>query len=81
MSDVYKCNKVPFFSKFSERNPKSVYHMNFIIYPTQSCDKDDDEVIAKHFRNLGIKTQNDNTKFLAEFGRLMFDSLQSKHFI
>jgi len=43
------------------------------------ADKEPDEVIATNFRNLGIKTKNNSTKFLAEFGRLMFGAFQPKH--
>mmetsp|Transcript_21632 Transcript_21632/g.43351 ORF Transcript_21632/g.43351 Transcript_21632/m.43351 type:complete len:649 (+) Transcript_21632:125-2071(+) len=43
------------------------------------ADKEPDEVIANHFRDMGIQTKNDSTRFLAEFGRLMFDSFQPKH--
>mmetsp|Transcript_23374 Transcript_23374/g.52996 ORF Transcript_23374/g.52996 Transcript_23374/m.52996 type:complete len:595 (-) Transcript_23374:118-1902(-) len=38
-----------------------------------------DADIARNFRRLGIKTTNDSTEFLAEFGRLMFGSLQPRH--
>jgi aarF domain-containing kinase len=43
------------------------------------ADREPDEVVANHFRGLGIKTKNDSTSFLAEFGRLMFGSFQPKH--
>ncbi|KAL7535268.1 hypothetical protein ACHAWF_005113 [Thalassiosira exigua] len=43
------------------------------------ADKEADEVIAGHFRDLGIKTKTDSTRFLAEFGRLMFGSFEAKH--
>lgn len=43
------------------------------------ADDESDEAIAGHFRNLGIKTKADSTEFLAEFGRLMFGSFQTKH--
>ena len=43
------------------------------------ADKESDESIASHFRNLGIKTKTDSTRFLAEFGRLMFGSFEAKH--
>jgi predicted unusual protein kinase regulating ubiquinone biosynthesis (AarF/ABC1/UbiB family) len=43
------------------------------------ADKESDAVIAGHFRNLGIKTKHDSTRFLADFGRLMFGSFESKH--
>ena len=36
-------------------------------------------MIADHFRSLGIKTKNDSTRFLADFGRLMFGSFEAKH--
>ena len=42
-------------------------------------EKEPDEVIAGHFRSLGIKTKNDSTRFLADFGRLMFGSFEAKH--
>ena len=43
------------------------------------AEKEPDEVIADHFRSLGIKTKNDSTRFLADFGRLMFGSFEAKH--
>ena len=43
------------------------------------ADKESDAVIAGHFRNLGIKTKHDSTRFLADFGRLMFCSFETKH--
>ncbi|CAJ1938934.1 unnamed protein product [Cylindrotheca closterium] len=43
------------------------------------ANQESDQSIADHFRNLGIQTLNDNTAFLAEFGRLMFGSFQPKH--
>jgi aarF domain-containing kinase len=44
------------------------------------ADRESDEVIAGNFRNLGIKTKNNSTRFLADFGRLMFGSFEPKHF-
>lgn len=38
-----------------------------------------DEVIADAFRNLGVKTVNDSTEFLAEMARLMFGKFQTQH--
>lgn len=38
-----------------------------------------DEVIASRFRELGIKTKNDSTPFLASFARLMFGPFQPQH--
>lgn len=38
-----------------------------------------DEIILAHFRDLGIKTKHDSTKFLADFARLMFGPLLPKH--
>ena len=43
------------------------------------AEKESDEEIASHFRTLGIKTKNDSTRFLADFGKLMFGSFESKH--
>jgi aarF domain-containing kinase len=43
------------------------------------AEKESDEDIANKFRSLGIKTKNDSTRFLAEFGRLMFGAFESKH--
>lgn len=43
------------------------------------ANKETDEAIAGHFRQLGIKTKTDSTRFLAEFGRLMFGSFEAKH--
>lgn len=44
------------------------------------AEKESDEDIANKFRTLGIKTKNDSTRFLADFGRLMFGRFESKHF-
>ena len=38
-----------------------------------------DDVIASHFRNLGVKTKNDSTKFLGDFARLMFGPFKPEH--
>jgi hypothetical protein len=43
------------------------------------AEKESDEVIAGHFRSMGTKTKNDSTRFLAEFGRLMFSSFEARH--
>ena len=43
------------------------------------ADKESDEAIAGHFRNMGMKTKTDSTRFLADFGRLMFGSFEAKH--
>lgn len=43
------------------------------------ADKQSDEQIASNFRTLGIQTKNDSTRFLADFGRLMFGKFESKH--
>jgi predicted unusual protein kinase regulating ubiquinone biosynthesis (AarF/ABC1/UbiB family) len=43
------------------------------------ANNDSDDVVADHFRNLGIKTKADSTRFLAEFGRLMFGPFEAKH--
>ena len=43
------------------------------------ANKESDQVIADRFRDLGIKTKTDSTRFLADFGRLMFGSFESKH--
>jgi len=43
------------------------------------ANKESDDVVANHFRNLGIKTKADSTRFLAEFGRLMFGPFEAKH--
>ena len=43
------------------------------------ADKKSDEDIANCFRDLGIKTKTDSTRFLAEFGRLMFGHFEAKH--
>ena len=43
------------------------------------AEKESDEEIATKFRNLGIKTKNDSTRFLADFGRLMFGRFESQH--
>jgi len=38
-----------------------------------------DEKIASNFRNLGIVTKNDSTRFLSSFARLMFGKFQDEH--
>eukprot|EP00977_Amphora_coffeiformis_P013491 scaffold3571_cov176-Amphora_coffeaeformis.AAC.7 len=38
-----------------------------------------DDTIAAAFRDLGVRTKNDNTEFLAKFAKLMFGPLQSYH--
>ncbi len=38
-----------------------------------------DLIIANNFRNLGIKTKEDSTEFLAKFSKLMFGSFQPEH--
>ena len=43
------------------------------------ADHESDETVALHFRNLGIRTQNDSTEFLAKFARLMFGSFRPEH--
>ena len=43
------------------------------------ADKASDDEIATNFRKLGMKTKNDSTRFLADFGRLMFGRFESKH--
>lgn len=43
------------------------------------AENDSDEIIAGHFRSMGIITKNDSSRFLAEFGRLMFGSFEGKH--
>lgn len=43
------------------------------------ANEDDDDVVAGHFRDLGIKTKNDSTKFLGQFARLMFGRFKPEH--
>lgn len=43
------------------------------------ADNESDESIANNFRNLGILTKKNSTRFLAEFGKLMFGSFEAKH--
>jgi aarF domain-containing kinase len=43
------------------------------------ADDASDEIIASHFRDLGIKTKNDSTKFLGDFARLMFGPFKPEH--
>jgi len=38
-----------------------------------------DHAIATAFRNLGIRTKNDSSEFLAQFARLMFGRLKPEH--
>jgi len=55
------------------RNDNNIHNLNDNhIHPN-------DEIIAKRFRELGIQTKNDSTKFLAEFARLMFGPLRPMH--
>lgn len=37
------------------------------------------ETVAAAFRDLGVRTKNDSTEFLADFARLMFGPIQPKH--
>mmetsp|Transcript_15201 Transcript_15201/g.33267 ORF Transcript_15201/g.33267 Transcript_15201/m.33267 type:complete len:659 (-) Transcript_15201:73-2049(-) len=39
-----------------------------------------DEAIASAFREMGIRTRNDSTEFLANFAKLLFGPLESYHF-
>ncbi|KAG7348224.1 ABC1 family-domain containing protein [Nitzschia inconspicua] len=43
------------------------------------ANNDSDDIVAKHFRNLGIKTKNNSTKFLGQFARLMFGPFKPDH--
>ena len=43
------------------------------------ANKEPDLAVATAFRNLNITTRNDNTEFLANFGRLMFGPLLPKY--
>lgn len=43
------------------------------------ANKEPDLAVATAFRNLNITTKNDNTEFLANFGRLMFGPLLPKY--
>ena len=43
------------------------------------ADNAPDEMVAAHFRDLGIQTKNNSTRFLAEFARLMFGSFKPEH--
>ncbi len=43
------------------------------------ADGEPDDVVAGHFRDLGMKTRADSTRFIAEFGRLMFGPFEAKH--
>ena len=43
------------------------------------ANKESDENVARAFRNLGVKTRNDSTEFLAEMARLMFGRFESQH--
>ncbi|KAG7368916.1 ABC1 family-domain containing protein [Nitzschia inconspicua] len=43
------------------------------------ANNDSDDIVAKHFRDLGIKTKNDSTKFLGQFARLMFGPFKPEH--
>ena len=38
-----------------------------------------DDVIANNFRDLGVKTRNDSSEFLAKFSKLMFGPFQPEH--
>jgi hypothetical protein len=39
----------------------------------------DDEVLASAMRGAGFKSKNDNSKYLASFGRLMFGSIKPEY--
>ena len=43
------------------------------------ADNAPDDKIASYFRDLGIQTQNDSTRVLADFARLMFGSFKPEH--
>ena len=43
------------------------------------ADNAPDDMVATRFRDLGIQTKNDSTRFLAEFARLMFGSFKPEH--
>lgn len=43
------------------------------------ADNANDDMVASHFRELGIQTKNDSTRFLADFARLMFGSFKPEH--
>ena len=43
------------------------------------ANNESDEQVAAAFRNLGVKTKNDSTEFLAEMARLMLGSFQTQH--
>jgi len=43
------------------------------------ANNESDDAVADRFRELGIQTKNDSTRFLAEFARLMFGSFRPEH--
>jgi hypothetical protein len=43
------------------------------------ADGEPDNVMAGHFRDLGMKTRADSTRFITEFGRLMVGPFKAKH--
>ena len=43
------------------------------------ANNESDDIIANHFREIGVKTREDSTEFLAEFSKLMFGKLQPRH--
>jgi aarF domain-containing kinase len=43
------------------------------------ADNAPDDMVATRFRELGIQTKNDSTRFLADFARLMFGSFKPEH--
>jgi len=43
------------------------------------ANNESDAEVAAAFRNLGVKTKNDSTEFLAMFARLMFGAFKPEH--
>ncbi len=43
------------------------------------ANKESDDVVADHFRNMGMKTKADSTRFIADLGRLMFGPFEARH--
>jgi len=65
------------YGQVKRLNPEERFKIAKLILSV--ANKESDESIAGHFRNLGIKTKTNSTRFLAEFGRLMFGSFEAKH--
>jgi len=65
------------FGQCKRLTPDEQYRIATLLLNVAKNASDDE--IARSFRDMGIKTKNDSTEFLANFARLMFGPLQSYH--